>query len=148
MITLRQLIDHVLDRGLITHVTSCVYDTYYDTGADYIDVVHQYTNVLRELLELETDNTYQHYTIVLTQVTGEDESHVDVHLQQGDSTYAVDYVDWSRLIDLQIREEVGLQAHMILAHILWEITFHGFTNNKVSENRKALESMCSSLSAE
>ena len=146
--TLRQMINHVLERGLITHVTSCVYDTYYDTDAEYIDIMHQYTSVLRELLDLETDSTYEHHMIELTQVTGEDESHIDVHLRQDDNTYAVDYVDWSRLIDLQIRDEVGMQAHVILAHILWEITFHGFTNNIVSENRKALESMCSSLSGD
>lgn len=62
------------------------------------------------------------------------------------TTFAVDYVDWTWLIDLHVRDDIGLQAHDILAHILWEITFHGFTNNKVKNSRETLENLCGSLS--
>jgi len=85
---------------------------------------------------------------VLREVADDEHTYVDVHLEHDGTTFAVDYIDWTRLIDLQIRDDIGLQAHDILAHILWEITFHGFTNSKVKQSRETLENLCNSLSAE
>ena len=148
MMTLRQLINHVMNRGAVSHVTSCVYNTYYDAQVDYTVVMHRYTCVIRELLELNADDTYSDHVIVLTETSDDTQSHIDVHLGAQDKTYAIDYVDWAQLIDLQVRDDTGLQAHDVLAHILWEITFHGFTNDKVKKSRETLENLCGSLSAE
>lgn len=146
--TLRQIINHVMNRGAITHVTSCIHHSYYNKSTDYVVLLHQYTCVIRELLDLGPDNTYADHTIVLREVADDEHTYVDVHLEHDGTTFAVDYIDWTRLIDLQIRDDIGLQAHDILAHILWEITFHGFTNSKVKQSRETLENLCNSLSAE
>lgn len=147
MMTLRQLINHVMDRGAVMHVMSCIYNCYYSSKHDeFEDVVHSYTHVIREMINLDTDAEHADHQIVLHEVADNDQSHVDVFLRLDDQTYAIDYIDWTKLIDIQVCDEIGLQAHDVLAHVLWEMTFHGFTNARVKQSRESLESLCGSMS--
>lgn len=147
MMTLRQLINHVMDRGAITHVMSCLHVTYYASDDDFMKIIHSYTATIKEMRELEPGDMLHDHQIVLREVHDENQSHVDVHLVNIQQTFAVDYVDWSQLIDLPVQDQVGLQAHDVLAHVLWELTFHGFTREQVNRNRSELETLCVSTSA-
>ena len=49
-------------------------------------------------------------------------------------TYGIDFLDWSELINKKIKTDFSdseLTGSEILAHILWEITFWGFSSDQV-----------------
>ena len=146
MMTFRETIDHVMNRGAVAHVLSCVYHSYYNNDVNYVDVLHQYTCVIRELLNLDPEDRYADHQINLREVVDDEQSCVGVFLQKDDDTYAIDYIDWKQLIDLTVNDQAGLQTHEVVAHILWEISFHGFTNSKVNKSRENLENLCKSVS--
>ena len=50
---------------------------------------------------------------------------------EADELYALDFVDWHELIDAEIEHSVALFPREILAYILWEITFWGFSRNQI-----------------
>jgi hypothetical protein len=129
-------------------VASCLHACYYGPDTDYSDLLHQYLSVARELRCLPGDDKLHDHQIVLTEVQDLDQSYVDVHLKRLDQDWSCSYVCWTQLIDLQVVDLVGLQTHEVLSHILWEITFHGLTNDKVNKSRETLENLCSSISGE
>ena len=53
--------------------------------------------------------------------------------------YAADLVSWKELIDLSIVNETNKSMHEIIACILWEITFWGWTDQEVTNERNKLK---------
>lgn len=139
--TLRDLIHAVMDTGNWNKVTSIVYDTYYTENDSRKAVDGAYINVIGELIELSPNK--QDTRIVIEQCTtvipGRDddttiEKYVNVRLQEpGDKACSISYVEWTELIDMTIEDQLNLNIFEQLAHILWEITFHGFSNESVKQ---------------
>lgn len=119
----------------ICYISSVFYD--HDEQSEQFDsyskVSHAYTRVAQELMELHATSNLTGEEIVLSQVIDEGESFVDVHLRNIDTqeTGAIEWVDWADLINLPVVDECGLQVHMIVAHVLHEITFLGFSRKMV-----------------
>lgn len=63
------------------------------------------------------------------------EDYVDVCLydEEQDELFSIDFVPWENLIQKDIISKVNLTNEQIMAHILWEITFWGFSAEKVKE---------------
>lgn len=64
---------------------------------------------------------------------------VDVCLlnKKNNETYGLDFLDWSVILAKKIKTDLELEDSEILAHILWELTFWGFSSEtiqNVSEN--------------
>lgn len=143
MMTLRELINHVMNRGASLHVYACICDTYYG-GKDIMGVSHTFTAVIRELLETEasTDSmiTKDHF-LMLNSVIADGEECVEVVLKDtvDDSIYAVDFVQWSDLIDLLVQDNTGLSLELQLAHVLYEITFWGWTAEQIKQEKLKLD---------
>jgi hypothetical protein len=53
--------------------------------------------------------------------------------------FALDFIDWTDLIDMNVKKPNNMHGKECLAHILWEITFWGFSNNEVAKERKKLK---------
>jgi hypothetical protein len=68
---------------------------------------------------------------------------IDVLLynEKEDETFALDFFPWSELIDMKIKrdEPLGLTDDEVLAHILWEITFWGYTESEVKKQKSITE---------
>lgn len=151
--TLRELIHAVMDTGNWNKVTSIIYDTYYTENDDRRDVDHVYMSVLAELLELAANKTDDQIIIEnnVSLIPGEDdqstiEKYIDVLiLDDTGQTYSTCYVDWCDLIDSTIVSDLELDMNEQLAHVLWEITFHGFSNESVTQSREELQRQIDSI---
>ena len=132
-LTLREIINQVMDANALKQVFNVIYEKYYtdtDKNAkhDIETVANGYTSTVRELLEL--DSTSSAYAIALT----EGEEWMDVHLVADGKKFAMDFVLWEELVDSTIVDNTGrLENTEALAHILWEMTFYGFTEARVKE---------------
>ena len=55
--------------------------------------------------------------------------------------YAIDLILWEDLIDAEIISEALIDDNNILAEILWEITFYGFTDDRIKSQKAELEDL-------
>ncbi len=141
MMTLRETIDHVLSRGAQAHVHACIYNVYYRTkDKTFPEVMDAYGNVLKELQDLPSNNDTEFHIVLQDQVINE-EQFVDVHLcnTTDNESFAVDFIDWGDLIDLLVEDRVGMSQADQVAHILYELTFWGFTGDQVKRERRLME---------
>ena len=58
-----------------------------------------------------------------------------------DELFALDFIDWNDIIDMKVLRAVNVSDKKCLAHILWEITFWGFSNEKVKEESLKLKNL-------
>lgn len=140
--TLRELINHILDRGTFTKTVN------YIRNVDDIiqkkpidDVFKAYTNATRELLELPGDDKYKDHVIVVDSVVQDGVEFSKVLLSDGDTEYSMDFMDWNELIDLKIKDKTSREVSEMLAHVLYEITWWGFTRESVKQQRDELENV-------
>lgn len=107
-----------------------------------IDSIH---NLFQELLAMETTPT--NFTIRLERCLDDLETDFveymyDLYVIEGQDPnhYAMDLIDWKKLIDAQIDEASILKygTERTLIEILWEITFDGFDYKTSSTNQKKL----------
>ena len=141
MMTLRETIDHVMSRGAQAHVHACIYNVYYRLkDKTFPEVMSSYGNVIKELQSLP-EKKDSNFHIVVESVVDNQEETVDVHIKNvvdGD-TFAMDFIDWGDLVDLLIEDKTGLSQADQIAHILYELTFWGFTEGQVKHEKKLLE---------
>ena len=134
---LRLLINCVLNSGKWDILYKTIYLSYYLNKDEIVDMgmVHSsYGAAMGELLELPDKQT--DYKLVVEKV---EDGHA-VKLVERDETYALDHVSWEDLIGATILDETKqLLKHEILAHILWEITFYGFTLERVNQQREEFQ---------
>jgi hypothetical protein len=146
MMTLRESINHVMDRGAQAHIGSCIYNAYYRHRAGtFPEVMSSYGGVMRELRELPKRTDLDHHIILKSAVSDTtNEECVDVHLLDTaeNQSYSLDFVDWGEIIDLVIEDRMGLNIADTVAHILWEITFWGMNTDDIeSEKNKTLATL-------
>ena len=142
MMTLREMINHVMDRGASLHVYACICDTYYK-GEDMMNVSNTFTSVIRELIEsapsVDSDITTDHQLLIRNLVDGEKE-YAEVVLQDttDGNIYAVDFVNWGDLMDLVVQDNAKIPLEIQLAHVLYEITFWGWTADTIQKEKQKL----------
>lgn len=145
--TLRQLIDKVLDTGMFFSVVSTLRSHYnFDDSSEDIEYISDvYMNVLVELLNKPEFESHDRLSVDerIDDLSDPPEMYVDVHILKPDEDepWALDFVPWSTLIDLKIVNKLKLKPEELLAHILWEITFHGYSESKVDEESKKLQEL-------
>lgn len=138
--TLRELINHVLNHGNLNKTVNYIRQVDKTIGDKPIDdVFHGYTNATRELLELPGDDKFKDHEIVVESVVENNEEFSKVTLHDGATAYAIDFMDWNELIDLEIKDKISRELSEMLAHVLYEITWWGFTRESVNQQRKELE---------
>tara|TARA_R110000824_G_scaffold54248_8_gene149727 strand:- start:1503 stop:1979 length:477 start_codon:yes stop_codon:yes gene_type:complete len=71
----------------------------------------------------------------------EGEKYIDVCLydEGKDELYGIDLTSWIELIDMEIYKATEMNNPTSLAHILWEITFYGFTNSQILNQRREIK---------
>jgi Family of unknown function (DUF6557) len=120
-----------------------LYMELYPDNAESIEVYERIFSNLKHLspgdsnleiaIEFENDPDGPYYDVsgVETAESGSEER----------TTWALDFVDWSDWLDMQI-EPVTLSNYRpieIVAHCLWEMTFMGFSVEEIRTKRAALE---------
>ena len=101
----------------------------------------KFLSVWRELNKLEKSKQPPHI-LYLVEVSGDfEDSFIDVVMldEEEDEFYALDFLDWREIIDMRVEKPDKMSTEEVLAYILWEITFWGFTNKEVSKERSKIK---------
>ena len=142
--TLRELIQ----QSSFKPVFNSLYRNYYKNFSD--DEINQYSlsyskvyDFLRNLKPTGNLN-YKIYISEREEINFKDEEpekFVDVGLydEKKDEVLAIDLTSWSEIIDLEIKDTLNLNKYDALGHILWEITFYGFTVEQINNYKKTLQ---------
>jgi len=99
-----------------------------------------YRKVVEKLLSLP-QKINKEYKIYIRE--REDDIPIDVGLycNEDDEFYAIDLTPWGDLIDAKIKNDIALDNCTTLAHILWEITFYGYSEEEISLEKDNLKRM-------
>lgn len=127
--------------GTIFKVMQHVKDVYYpDDDCTAEDVSEKYIAAAQELMECPSLPGCDNYNVVLKYEMDDGIQCVDVHLKnpQTNDVYSLSYTDWAELVDLEVVCENKMELLEQLAHILWELTFHGFTREQINKSRAEL----------
>jgi len=109
-----------------------------------------YRAVFNNLLMLPhlpwTDKGHEYQIYIrknIDEINEDNDEFIDVSLycEEDEQIYAMDFTPWEDLIDAEIRKGVFLDDCTILAHILWEITFYGYTREAVKEAEDNLKEL-------
>tara|TARA_B100002019_G_scaffold106695_1_gene91687 strand:+ start:29510 stop:29959 length:450 start_codon:yes stop_codon:yes gene_type:complete len=96
---------------------------------------------LREMTpETHEDKDVSHSTIYIKEVHQDQEAYIDVCLrnEDGDEYFSLDFLPWKSLLQLNIDSNIKLNKEEMMAHILWELTFWGFSSASVDAQGKKL----------
>ena len=145
-LTLRELADTVMNTGTVTKTLDVIHNVYYkdnEPPTPNTIVSMMYTDTLRELLELEPDDDYvDRYDIYVTlEEPSDDKPYINIGLLnfKTNEQMSIDLIPWNKLLNLKISSKVAVDIYSLLAHILWEITFYGMTEEDVIKEAKDLE---------
>ena len=138
--TLRQLIEYVTTKGFFNKAASQL-QVLHGEDKDTQHVIRKYRNVVDQMFDLPGDDRLHDHTIVIdTGVDAAGSEYINVHLRCGQNdTWGVDFIDWNELIDLPIEDNISNELSGMLAHILYELTWWGFSRESVNQQRKELE---------
>ena len=132
--TLRTLINQVLDAGGLTGCIREIVNYYYAGDGEKMEQTsHALQITVRELLELKGHNPECNILVSPAPIE------VSFYCEEEAETYAMDLAEWKGIIDAMILNKANLADVELLAHILWEITFYGFTREQVNESRRDVE---------
>lgn len=135
--TLREL----LYRKSYKNIFNVIYKTYLKDKPQ--DKVTEYSinfhKAFEELKNVEKNKQTKNL-IVLNEIKNEDEEVIDVcfYDEIEDEHYALDFVDWGEIIECEVVAPKKFNQTTIVAHILWEITFWGYSREKITEQKKDL----------
>lgn len=141
--TLKEHLSVVLQTGSVFRVMSTLETVYYkaEMGQNIRDISSKYTESAQELLNMEGTGALENHEIHLKRIIEKDEEYIDVQLidKNTQTRYSISYVDWADLVDLPIVADQKMSLTDTAAHVLWELTFHGWTREQVLESKAELE---------
>lgn len=140
--TLRELITTVTSKGFFSKTVTQLQVLHEDTN-DIKQFIYKYGKVVDELLDLPGEDDTLHSLLIdeCASVDGKSYISVTLHEKNGDDTYGVDFMDWNELIDLEIVDNISNELSAMLAHILYELTWWGYTRESINQQRAELENI-------
>lgn len=135
--TLRKL----LYRKSFKNIFNVIYKNYLKDKSD--DKITEYSisfqKAFEELKNVEPNKKTKNL-IVLNEIKDKDEEVIDVcfYDDSEDEHFALDFMDWGEIIECEVVAPKKFNQTTIVAHILWEITFWGYSRDKITEQRKTL----------
>jgi hypothetical protein len=67
------------------------------------------------------------------------EGHYNLNLSKYNKWFSIGWIPWSKIIDTPIVNETKYPVEVVVAEILWELTFYGWTEEKVQRQGDKLE---------
>jgi hypothetical protein len=135
--TLREL----LYRKSYKNIFNIIYKTFLKdrTQDQIVELSIKFEKAFRELKSIEQQNKTKNL-VVLNEVESKEEQIIDVcfYDDKQDEHYALDFMDWGEIIDCEVVAPKKFNQTTIVAHVLWEITFWGYSREKITEERKDL----------
>lgn len=131
-----------MNRGMLTKSINYIRNVDKTIGEKPIDNVFKgYSNAVREMLELYGSDKYEGSKIVVESQVIDGEEFSDVFLEDGTDKWALDFVDWNDIIDLPVEDRVSVEVSEMLAHVVYDITWWGFTRESINQQARELENI-------
>lgn len=133
-------------------VFNIVYKEYYKdkkySNSKMMDVDYAYSKVFENLKSKEINKEEKPLSIIFQILENEEEKFVDTCLydEDEDELIALDFVSWDILLGYNINNPSNLSTEEMVAHLLWEITFWGFTEDKIKKEAETIEKYASESS--
>lgn len=108
-----------------------------------------YFGVYKALEQIPPSESTEWEIHVLKKTDSEDGDYIDAcyHNTKENETYAIDLTAWGELIDCEVKKLADISDIECVAHILWEITFYGFSEadiklakDEIDELRRRIDS--------
>ena len=145
-----QLIYHQFEMTIQKLIRKCFYkpvfnfiykyylknDAYY-TADKVASMDLNFLNAWNELTNTQpktsTDKDVEDSCIFVGDCTEDDTPFVDVCLlnKANNEVYGIDFLDWNVLVAKEIKTDLKISDSEMLAHILWELTFWGFSSKTI-----------------
>ncbi len=126
-------------------VFNALYRHYYYGNPDetVLEADTGYLNVYKALEQLPPSRNPEWEIHVLKKTDEEDGEYVDTcyHNIKEDKTYAIDLTVWSELIDCEVKKLTDISDIECVAHMLWEITFYGFLEEKIKAVKEEMSEL-------
>lgn len=135
--TFRELLQKANHKEIFNHL----YREYYYKNID--DEVHEmarsYQKVMDQLLQ-KPSRPNKEWEIQVRTSEGAFDDICWYNIEE-EAVYALDLTPWSEIIDANIQDPLDLPMNEACAHILYEITFYGFTEEQIVAERQALKKL-------
>jgi hypothetical protein len=123
-------------------VFNCIYKTYYKdkkyTQDEIVncDILYQKAFDVIQNIESKQDKTF---IIELQDAETDGEEFIDVCLREVNSKeiFALDFTSWSEVCSYDVLARKDLLIDEMAAHILWEMTFWGFSEEQIEKQKEA-----------
>ena len=146
--TLRQLVSEVVDNHGLFKVSMLLKELYYsDIEAENIERIFKYYSIATDgLIKCVPEKTNLYKIIICKEIddfSEPPEEYTDVRLSNIDETelFCTDLTPWRKLIDLEIDNKINLSKEEVLAHILYDITFYGYTETEIEQEQYRLSEL-------
>ena len=123
-------------------VFNCIYKTYYKdkkyTQDEIVNCDLSYRKAFDAIQNVESKQN-KTFIIELQDAEADGEKFIDVCLREVDSKeiFALDFTSWSEISSYEILTRNDLSTHEMAAHILWEMTFWGFSEEQIKKQKEA-----------
>ena len=124
-----------------------IYDTYYNDKSkhEYANVKAAYEAVCDELIELNGTPSSHVLTVVYREELVKEGLEHHVLLCEESQVYGVDFVHWESIVDADVEYDGEIyKDYQALAHMLWEMTFYGFTAEKIRSGAEEMNQLVKS----
>ena len=127
-------------KQIFNHLYKVYYrDKRYNTER-LMDIDASYHVVFEKLkaATIPENNDLSNYKLHISNIPDSDLKDIDICLydEEKDELFSIDFLDWYKLLDLEIYKTLKIKDFEILAHFLWEITFWGFSMEDVNKQAK------------
>ena len=136
--TLRELINDCKYKKVFNSIYKNYYVNQPYSDSEIIEIDLSYEKIFNELKDLKQVKNVEN-EIYLVQAGFDGEEWIDVCLynEKDDDIFAIDFLSWREIIDCAITSSIKLSKEETLAHILWEITFWGFSEDEIKKQGEA-----------
>tara|TARA_B100001094_G_C18164242_1_gene791095 strand:- start:643 stop:1140 length:498 start_codon:yes stop_codon:yes gene_type:complete len=124
-------------------VFNIIHKEYYlESGYPNDQMMHidfSYSKVFDNLLCKDKIKSDSDFEINFEMVEGEDDDpYINIYLHKLDDgeRFGLDFVPWGEALSFNVNNSLGMSEVEMTAHILWEMTFWGFTEETVNEQRE------------
>ena len=140
MITFRELLKKTPYKKVFNEIYSKYYKDKVATDK-VIEADSSYLCVYNKLLDLKPNKREGECIYLVEAKASDGEDFIDVcyYNEDTDEIFAIDFMDWSEIIDMKIKNTIEMSEVETLSHILWEITFWGFSQEKIKDQADLLD---------
>lgn len=133
-------VKEIMNKNSFKNVFNKIYSIYLSKeGNDRcVEMNLGFRKAWRELLNKKGEKS--EFKIHLVEAVIEDKDFIDVCLydEDEDELYAVDFYPWDKLINSEIIHPENMSHVEALAHVLWELTFWGFSADAIDKQAEEM----------